>query len=758
MRSTLHSPTLLCHAAYAFCAVDGALSNPDGSGSSGFDDDATASGSGRPWPELPFWPVFLPQVFMFILVLALLRGYPQLRNGFRNMKETFICCLSAATPMSDTTSDLLVAYSFFMVGDYWWFSFSAINILVAGLAAVAAVNGWGGLKRKVRLPGDSDAPQSQPVSAEQANHDGLDLAQRMAGGTRLGDPMRGDEGLRAPSLPEEEPRNGEQLTGGDAIAPTVAAAGMDVHTPRYPYPRRPPRSHTVDVPKAAAKGELLAPSWLPESVRVKSTLAFWGLAPVVEALALVTCLIQVNEEQKSYPFAEEDAARTKVVELIAETGPQVVLQTFVAVSYGLLEPATPLFSKTFMFSMFVSCVTAAWAFASQQKAAGSFLLELVFVYIWRLGEVVSRAFSLALLGCALGGAGFMMLALCAEGLVFLGCSLVAKRYIHGTRYTTLVLSTVLSEFDNSQDTPKIVVITAPIWLSLNSLFFLGATPNAMSDMDVNGNVWIAVRYYLVRALVLVCYNYVFWNVVHAPNNYGDKFLPVPEFCDWDAPSPPCHSCLDRELAFQLCTHGTVVMYLGLLASITWANLCGRGEAKPQRDTFVFSDGALSRWKPGDTWCMENTYVQLADEGGRVGRVHSLHRDRSGSQIKFVSVMWQSGTKKKPRFQNRIHMRSLVHVPMAKVSQRVVQACSIQAYEAWIASTQVDIAKGHALVESELEDGWQPVIDPVSGKTYYENKELGATTWDPPCKANVQSETAQALPPPPVPEVPSTGTS
>ena len=45
------------------------------------------------------------------------------------------------------------------------------------------------------------------------------------------------------------------------------------------------------------------------------------------------------------------------------------------------------------------------------------------------------------------------------------------------------------------------------------------------------------------------------------------------------------------------------------------------------------------------------------------------------------------------------------------------------------------------VEPELLDGWTAVMDPGSGKTYYENVGLGETTWDPPYAVQAEPELA-----------------
>jgi hypothetical protein len=53
----------------------------------------------------------------------------------------------------------------------------------------------------------------------------------------------------------------------------------------------------------------------------------------------------------------------------------------------------------------------------------------------------------------------------------------------------------------------------------------------------------------------------------------------------------------------------------------------------------------------------------------------------------------------------------------------------------IAVIEGEISANASPLEPELQDGWYAVIDPTSGNTYYENLELGETTWDPPYKAN-----------------------
>ena len=53
----------------------------------------------------------------------------------------------------------------------------------------------------------------------------------------------------------------------------------------------------------------------------------------------------------------------------------------------------------------------------------------------------------------------------------------------------------------------------------------------------------------------------------------------------------------------------------------------------------------------------------------------------------------------------------------------------------IAAIEAEAAQNALLAQPELEDGWVPVIDPTSGETYYENMELGETTWDPPYRAS-----------------------
>lgn len=53
----------------------------------------------------------------------------------------------------------------------------------------------------------------------------------------------------------------------------------------------------------------------------------------------------------------------------------------------------------------------------------------------------------------------------------------------------------------------------------------------------------------------------------------------------------------------------------------------------------------------------------------------------------------------------------------------------------IANIEASAAENAPLEEPILEDGWTPVLDPGSGNTYYENLQLGETTWDPPYKKN-----------------------
>lgn len=440
---------------------------------------------GDPWPELPFWPIFVPQAVTFGLALLAMCREPVLRKRMSKVPvlgipypEVFEVALSSSTPLSDTVSDVLIAYSFAAVGDWWWFGFSVGTlVLTGGMAFVSLTTG----------------------------------------------------------------RAGYKTMGKDGRCLVALVAGCS------------------------------------------------GLAPLAEAAHVA---IKLKDGQDALD-EKVDAATTKVVELQYETGPQVILQTFVAISFGLVDPDSHLFSKTFLASMCVSAGTAAWSFTSQRNAAlvrigATNHLERLVVFVWRLAEVGSRALSLALLGCARGGAGWMALVLFVEGLLY-----TAACYNKVFGATMLHMMKKLVEFSKNTYGIKYAIpsiLTAPAWVSLQAVFFVGPG-HELSEMGHDDTRANARVFYGIRALALGAYAAIFWGTDHAPNNYDDKFSPVPTVCDWDAlggPPAPCHSCHDREAAVLGCIATTVLMYLSVVVADARSAMC---------DDMCLTDRKASTKKP-----------------------------------------------------------------------------------------------------------------------------------------------------------------
>ena len=111
-------------------------------------------------------------------------------------------------------------------------------------------------------------------------------------------------------------------------------------------------------------------------VRRGAALSFAGLGPLFWTVGLLGKAAEEGDAQTEDGDAVEDedegvmtslfkikmmASAFKMLELVSETTPQATLQGYVAVSYGMLDPASEYFSPTFAASLTVSMCTAAAA-------------------------------------------------------------------------------------------------------------------------------------------------------------------------------------------------------------------------------------------------------------------------------------------------------------------------------------------------------------------------------------------------------------
>ena len=125
----------------------------------------------------------------------------------------------------------------------------------------------------------------------------------------------------------------------------------------------------------------------------------------------------------------------------------VVLQSYIAVSYKLLDPGSAVFNPLFVCSLLVSVVAASSSVviadiyllhASERKAKRAYVFVLA---VWRAAEVVSRVLSIALMACALKGLAYFGLLI--EGWLILWVGLALGPVQPKSRTVVLATRTLL---------------------------------------------------------------------------------------------------------------------------------------------------------------------------------------------------------------------------------------------------------------------------------------------------------------------------
>ena len=143
-----------------------------------------------------------------------------------------------------------------------------------------------------------------------------------------------------------------------------------------------------------------------------------GLAPVVAAVLLLRDSARGDETVgKDGLTATKRGMKTlkwlAFIELIFETIPQSILQTYVGVSYGQFTFADPNFSWLLVVSVFLGVVTGGLGAVGAQALLGGEAVSLstahgVCLLLGRAGQLGSTVFAFSLLGCAYKNNGVIL--------------------------------------------------------------------------------------------------------------------------------------------------------------------------------------------------------------------------------------------------------------------------------------------------------------------------------------------------------------
>eukprot|EP01045_Picozoa_sp_COSAG04_P014294 COSAG04_NODE_1061_length_8505_cov_15.541042_2_plen_1164_part_00 len=246
----------------------------------------------------------------------------------------------------------------------------------------------------------------------------------------------------------------------------------------------------------------------------------------------------------------------KIVELIVESVPQSVLQTYVGVAYGKFDPSSPKFSYLLPVSVSVSLLGAGFtvfglevemrnANAKTQVVSLGSRYGIVGLLL-RTAQVTALIFWISLLACAEKGwaAGAVVLGVLAFGGM---CFEAAYRTINIDQINE---ATGASGKDWDSDAERWVPRTRNALIQWRLLRLWQRHNSVRASL-----LWSAIHLALLGGMAAI-----FFGAQHVPNNYGNKTLPV------GGPDDPQHyDCHDR-------TSGLYPAYLACILCVLFAPL------------------------------------------------------------------------------------------------------------------------------------------------------------------------------------------
>eukprot|EP01045_Picozoa_sp_COSAG04_P010434 COSAG04_NODE_639_length_11692_cov_5.494480_6_plen_983_part_00 len=127
-----------------------------------------------------------------------------------------------------------------------------------------------------------------------------------------------------------------------------------------------------------------------------------GLAPVATTVLMVRATARGDEDAREKGM--QMLKYLAIIELLLETIPQAMFQTYVGVSYGEFTFGNPDFSWLLVISVLIGFVSGATTMTSFAEASVSlFTPHGVCLLLGRAGQIGSTVFAVALLGCAFKG-------------------------------------------------------------------------------------------------------------------------------------------------------------------------------------------------------------------------------------------------------------------------------------------------------------------------------------------------------------------
>lgn len=289
-----------------------------------------------------------------------------------------------------------------------------------------------------------------------------------------------------------------------------------------------------------------------------------GLAPSL----LIVYLICVGIPPWLDP--DEVLLRTKIVELMLETIPQSMLQTYVGVSYGLFDPASSDFSLILPVSVGISLLGSGSTFFGVEMAmrkSGTSLAHRV------EGEAPREDISVG----SLYGAASVLLRSCQTAAVIFGTALVgcANKLPYGATWAEKV--------DRDTNNTRWVKIEDPAWDTVGGIYpgvitvvyiimvlgLLGLSVYLVEGVTYENRHIGFVRRVAGNGATLACvWSATVWvegvtkGIYRMANNYNDSSLPE----TWHINGTQYFDCLDRKA-------GTVVFDIAWMASIVLVFVC-----------------------------------------------------------------------------------------------------------------------------------------------------------------------------------------
>lgn len=278
----------------------------------------------------------------------------------------------------------------------------------------------------------------------------------------------------------------------------------------------------------------------------------------------------------------------KVLELFLEALPQSVLQTYIGVSYGQLDPDSDTYNRLFVFSIFTSVVGSALTFNSFELLDGRQHVNMLSLFrianiLLRAAQTAALIFWAAMITCAFKGTFFILTVLSV--VVYMGAAMEGM-----TRGQRSSADTCCKDAESFM-----AKVSAMSCVAADRCALGGNDSMTDANQIVGGFVWG-----LMLSASLFLMKMIFENVGHTDNNYLNRTLP-----DGDVFTEQHYNCKDRSSGLNPANIALVLSVLLLpvafaldqeygLRGTHRADCCGRwgqGDTNKGTDNPMYSDKA-----------------------------------------------------------------------------------------------------------------------------------------------------------------------